>query len=126
MNISYIRLTLNQTIMYYIKSEYKNLNDTKIWEIIVDYIQNKKIFHSVTGVSYEAVIINNSIYYKGGTGLRGENGEYLTKDEILKNFNLIKNESFNTSSPKKTALPIYRQRTPFAGLLILTGIATSI
>jgi hypothetical protein len=107
-----------------LKQKYRSMNGEDVWNIVVQLIKASKCFQSVTGISYEAEISDNHVYYKGGKGKRDIEGEEISKIDFVKAFDKIKSlNEINTNTIKKI-IPntLYRKRTPFIGLLFSAGI----
>ena len=104
--------------------EYKLKTGDDIWRMITACIKKNQSFNSVTGIVYDAEVLENSICYIGGSGERGRIGETIDRADFVEAYDLVKNFSeINTNSIKhiiKSSL--YRKRTPFIGLLYSVGI----
>ena len=103
-----------------ISKDFKKLTDQKRWELISEYISESGEFYSIRGVKYTAKLGDNKIIYTGNTKgtRRSIQEEILHKGDVLSAIRAIEDkENINTSTIKHFVKQIYRQRSPFIGLL---------
>lgn len=103
-----------------VKNEYERTSSLEIWNMVVAYINKNKQFTSATGVKYDALVKDESINYKGGSGKESTDGESISKRCFISAYNEVRRlECINT----KTVKPyIDKRQSPFVGLLRSVGI----
>lgn len=96
------------------------------WVKVTKYIQDKKLFKSITGIEYEARLSSTFIFYKGGDRNNGEE-ESISKDDFISAFDAVKSLPYINTSNIKGLIPtsIYRKRTPFIGLLLSSSLLSN-
>ena len=109
---------------------YKEYSPKKIWDTLLQKIENNKAFKSVgnTPKLYKIDNYNNqSISFSGGD--RTEKGEHIPVDDFISVIEQLKEmDVFNTNSSKDRfrGTKIYKKRSPLFGLLLSNGIIEKI
>jgi hypothetical protein len=100
-----------------------SLNGKLAWAIVGFYITKNKSFKSVSGNSYEAKLLKNSIQYTGNNRNEGM-PETINEEEFVSAFDSIITIGDINTNTIRNLLPsiLYRKRTPFIGLLVSSGI----
>lgn len=100
-----------------------SLNGNLAWAIVGIYVSKNKSFRSVSGITYEAKLLNNLIQYVGDNRNEGM-PETINEEEFISAFDSIKSILDINTNTIKNLLPssLYRKRTPFIGLLFSAGI----
>lgn len=105
-----------------IKDEFKHIDGTGVWQLVVKHIKMDKNVTTVTGITFEAVFVGSCIFLKGGKPgtKRAEKGEYLTAKDFIRAYDIVKTwDEINTGNVKPY---IRRQQSPFIALLHNAGI----
>lgn len=105
-----------------IKDEFKGLDGTAIWHLVVNYVKEHNEITTITGISFRATFVGNCLFLKGGKPgtKRAEKGEYLTAKDFIHAYDIAKGwEDIHTGNIKPY---IKRQQTPFIALLHCAGI----
>lgn len=106
-----------------IKKEYINSTPEEIWDLLIEHIKVEKYFSSKTGISYtSSITASGDIYFRGGSGKRSVDGEILKKDKFIAAYNAIEDKYNIDTGIDALKNNLNRQRTPFVGLLLSTGI----
>lgn len=105
-----------------VKAELKQRFDKEIWGLVVDYVNTKHVFFSMTGIKYTAKVVGEKVYYRGGrpNSTLAIVGEVVTKGQFLAAYKQIKElEEINTKTVKTY---VAQNQSPFVGLLTSAGI----
>lgn len=103
-----------------IKEEYRGFPAELIWQVVSDYAATEGRFRSVTGTEYVVQLRGHALYYKGGSGKRAREGEYLDRQSFVEAYRQVCDlPVVNTCTVKPF---INRRQTSFIGLLLSAGV----
>jgi len=108
----------------HLNEQYLCMNGEEIWDIIGHYINENRSFNSVTNIRYQADVRSDHIFYQGGSGIRGESGETIKRNDFINGYETIRlMENINTNTIKnRISNSLYQKRSPFIGILFSAGI----